>query len=48
VLKLFFDDTEFDAQFARTVGKSVVGAADVGSPWSVRLMLVSASLRPAG
>jgi len=29
-LKLFFDDTEFDAQFARTVGKSVVGAADVG------------------
>lgn len=29
-MKLFFDDTEFDAQFARTVGKSVVGAADVG------------------
>ena len=28
-MKLFFDDTEFDAQFARSVGKSVVGAADV-------------------
>jgi hypothetical protein len=27
-LKLFFDDAEFDAQFARTAGKSVVGAAD--------------------
>jgi hypothetical protein len=29
-VKLFFDDTEFDAQFGRTVGKAVVGAADVG------------------
>ena len=29
-MKLFFDDTEFDAQFGRTVGKAVVGAADVG------------------
>ena len=24
-VKLFFDDTEFDAQFARTVGKAAVG-----------------------
>ena len=24
------DDTEFDAQFARTVGKAAVGTADVG------------------
>jgi hypothetical protein len=29
-MKVFFDDSEFDAQFARTVGKSVVGMADVG------------------
>jgi alpha-beta hydrolase superfamily lysophospholipase len=29
-VKLFFDDTEFDAQFARTVGKAAVGMADVG------------------
>ena len=29
-MKLFFDDTEFDAQFARTVGKAAVGMADVG------------------
>jgi hypothetical protein len=29
-MKMFFDDSEFDAQFARTVGKSVVGMADVG------------------
>jgi hypothetical protein len=29
-VKLFFDDTEFDAQFARSVGKAVVGTADVG------------------
>jgi hypothetical protein len=29
-VRLFFDDTEFDAQFGRTVGKAVVGAADVG------------------
>lgn len=29
-MKLFFDDTEFDAQFGRTVGKAVVGTADVG------------------
>ena len=29
-MKLFFDDTEFDAQFARTVGKAAVGTADVG------------------
>jgi hypothetical protein len=29
-VKLFFDDTEFDAQFGRTVGKAVDGTADVG------------------
>jgi hypothetical protein len=29
-VKLSFDDTEFDAQFARSVGKAVVGTADVG------------------
>ena len=29
-MKLFFDNTEFDAQFARTVGKAAVGMADVG------------------
>ena len=29
-LKVFFDDPEFDGQFARTLGKAVVGMADVG------------------
>jgi hypothetical protein len=28
--EVVFDDTEFDAQFARTVGKAVLGTADVG------------------
>jgi dienelactone hydrolase len=29
-VKLFFDDEEFDAQFARAVGKTYLGMADVG------------------
>ena len=29
-LKVFFDDPEFDGQFARTLGKTAVGMADVG------------------
>jgi hypothetical protein len=36
-MKVFFDDSEFDAQFARTVGKSV-------SAWPTS---ASALLRPA-
>jgi alpha-beta hydrolase superfamily lysophospholipase len=29
-VKVFFDDAEFDGQFARTLGKTSVGMADVG------------------
>ena len=29
-MKVFFDEPEFDAQFVRTLGKAVVGMADVG------------------
>jgi alpha-beta hydrolase superfamily lysophospholipase len=33
-VKLFFDDEEFEAQFARTVGKTAVGMADVGESFA--------------
>ena len=49
-MKLFFDDTEFDAQFARTVGKAAVGTADVGECFATanRVTAVTASWRDAG
>ncbi len=33
-MQLFFDDEEFEAQFARTVGKAAVGMADIGESFA--------------
>jgi hypothetical protein len=47
-MKVFFDDSEFDAQFARTVGKSVVGMADSLGPDYLLLPPLEPLLRRAG
>ena len=41
-MKLFFDDSEFDAQFARTLGKAVQGMADVGECFATASRMTAA------
>jgi dienelactone hydrolase len=40
-VKLFFDDEEFEAQFARTVGKAAVGMADVGESFATASRIIA-------
>jgi hypothetical protein len=44
-MKLFFDDPEFDQQFARTVGKAAVGMADVGECFATASRMTAGDYR---
>ena len=44
-MKLFFDDPEFDQQFARTVGKAAVGMADVGDCFATANRMTAGNYR---